>query len=456
MSGYSPHTAGDIAAMLAAIGVGSIDDLFAHVPENLRARAAIPLPEGLTEPELRRRVGALAARNAGASAAVFLGAGAYPHWIPAAVDQILLRSEFATAYTPYQPEVSQGTLQATFEFQTFAALLLGLEVANASMYDGASATAEAVLMARRLLPGRRVIWLARALHPHYRATVATYLRGLGDVELREVPFAVDGRTDLRALRAGLGPDTLCLVLGYPNVFGVVEDVAPFAEAVRAVGALTVTATPEPLALALVRSPGAAGADIAVAEGQSFGLPVSYGGPGVGLFATRERFVRSLPGRLVGETVDAHGRRGYVLTLATREQHIRRERATSNICTNQGLCALAVTVYLSLLGRHGLASLARANHHAAHLAAARLEGAGVARCFPAPFFNEFVVQAPAAARRWEALARDGLVVGFPLARWYPELEGSLLLCVTETHTAEQIDRLVAALAAPARAARVAGG
>ncbi|HUE30313.1 MAG TPA: glycine dehydrogenase, partial [Verrucomicrobiae bacterium] len=287
MSGYTPHTERDVAAMLAAIGVGSIDDLFAHVPTNLRARAAIGLPAGLTEPELRAQLGALAARNIGASApAVFLGAGAYPHWIPAVVDQVLLRSEFATAYTPYQPEVSQGTLQAIFEFQTFAALLLGLEVANASMYDGASATAEAVLMARRLLPGRHVIWLARALHPHYRATVATYLRGLGDLDVREVPFAADGRTDLSALRAGLGPDTLCLVLGYPNVFGVVEDVAPFAEAVRAAGALTITATTEPLALALVRSPGAAGADIAVAEGQSFGLPVSYGGPGVGLFATR--------------------------------------------------------------------------------------------------------------------------------------------------------------------------
>ena len=457
MSGYSPHTARDIAAMLEAIGVGSIDDLFADVPARLRARAAIALPEGMTEPELRRHLGALAARNADAAgAAVFLGAGAYPHWVPAVVDQILLRSEFATAYTPYQPEVSQGALQATFEFQTFSALLLGLEVASASLYDGASATAEAVLMARRLRPGRRVVWLARALHPHYRATVATYLRGLGGVEVREVPFGADGRTDLGALRAGLGGDTLCLVLGYPNVFGVVEHVALFADAVRAVGALTITATPEALALALVRSPGASGVDIAVAEGQSFGLPLSYGGPGVGLFATRERFVRSMPGRLVGETVDARGRRGYVLTLATREQHIRRERATSNICTNQGLCALAVTVYLSLLGRHGLASLARANYRAAHAVAARLEAAGVPARFAGPFFNEFVVRAPAAARAWEAAAQAGVVAGFPLGRWYPELEGSLVLCVTETHTPEQVDRLIGVLAAPAPAARAAGG
>src|SRR5207302_1801342 len=241
-------------------------------PGRQRHRTTIGHPSGLIVPALRDRLAALAARNAG-DAAVFVGAGAYPHVIPTLVDQILLRSEFATAYTPYQPEVSQGTLQAIFEFQTFAALLLGLEVANASMYDGASATAEAVLMARRLLPGRRTVWLARALHPHYRATVATYIRGLGDIELRELPFAADGRTDLEALRAGLGADTLCLVLGYPNVFGMVEDVALFADAVHAVGGLVITATAEPLALALVRSPGASGADIAVAEGQSFGLPV---------------------------------------------------------------------------------------------------------------------------------------------------------------------------------------
>jgi len=456
VSGYSPHTAQDVAAMLEVIGAGSIDELFAHVPANLRARATIALPAGMTEPELRRHLGALASRNGAGGPAVFLGAGAYPHWVPSVVDQVLLRSEFATAYTPYQPEVSQGTLQAIFEFQTFSALLLGLEVANASMYDGASATAEAVLMARRLLPGRRVIWLSRALHPHYRATVVTYLRGLGDVEVRELPFGTDGRTDLEAMRSSLGPDTLCAVLGYPNVFGAVEDVAAFADVLRRAGALTITATAEPLALALVRSPGACGVDIAVAEGQSFGLPVSYGGPGVGLFATRERHVRSLPGRLVGETVDAQGRRGYVLTLATREQHIRRERATSNICTNQGLCALGVTVYLSLLGRQGLTALALANYRAAHATAARLEATGVGPRFGAPFFNEFVVRAPQAARAWETLARDGVVAGFPLGRWYPELEGTLLLCVTETHGAEQVDRLVGTLGASVPAARAAGG
>ncbi len=455
MSGYAPHTPDDVAAMLAAIGVRSIDDLFAHVPAALRARATIDLPAGLTEPELRTRLAALAARNAGATGAAFVGAGAYPHTIPALVDQVLLRSEFATAYTPYQPEVSQGTLQAIFEFQTFVALLLGLDVANASMYDGASATAEAVLMARRLLPGRGTVWLARSLHPHYRSVVRTYVGGLPGVELREVGFTDDGRVDLVALGSGLGPDALGVVVGYPNVFGVIEDVGAVARLAHAVGALTITATPEPLALALVRSPGAAGADIAVAEGQSFGLPVSYGGPGVGLFATHERHVRSLPGRVVGETVDARGRRGFVLTLTTREQHIRRERATSNICTNQGLCALAVTVYLSLLGRHGLRTLAEVNYRRAHAAAARLGAAGVTARFGGPFFNEFVVRVPDAAARWERLARDRAVIaGFPLGHWYPELADALVLCVTEMHTDTQVTELVDALGARAHTPRAA--
>ncbi len=454
MSGYSPHTPRDVADMLAVIGAPSVDDLFAHVPARLRSQAAINLPEGLSEPELRRQLEELASRNPVAT--VFLGAGAYPHWVPTLVDQMLLRSEFATAYTPYQPEVSQGTLQAVFEFQTFTALLLGLEVANASMYDGASATAEAVLMARRILPGRRTVWVARSLHPHYRATIATYVRGLGDVDIREIPFGPDGRLHLDAIRDAVDSDALCVIVGHPNVFGVIENVPEAAALARAVGALTITVTTEALALALVRSPGGCGADIAVAEGQSFGLPVSYGGPGVGLFAVREQFVRSMPGRIVGETVDARGRRGFVLTLAAREQHIRRERATSNICTNQGLCALAVTVYLSLLGRGGLRQLAEANYRIAHATELRLQAAGVSRRFAAPFFNEFVVDAPEAAAEWEALAQTGLVAGFPLERWYPELAGTLLLCVTETHTSGQLDRLVSTLAAPTRHTRSARG
>lgn len=451
MSAYLPHTPDDVAAMLAAIGVPSLDALFAQVPARLRERARLDLPAGLTESELRVRLGGLAARNL--DAVVFAGAGAYPHDAPAVVDHILQRSEFATAYTPYQPEVSQGTLQAIFEFQTFVALLMGMEVANASMYDGASATAEAVLMARRALPGRHTVWMARGLHPHYREVVATYVQALEDIVIRELPWGPDGRSDVAAFAAAAGEDTLCLVAGYPNVFGVLEDLAALGRAVHAVGGLLISATAEPLALAAVRAPGACDADIAVAEGQSFGLPVSYGGPGLGLFATRERLVRSMPGRVVGETVDAAGRRGYVLTLATREQHIRRERATSNICTNQGLCSLAVTVYLSMLGRRGLQALAACNYAAAHRVAGLLEQAGVPRAFGGPFFNEFTVRVPDAVATWERLARvDGLVAGVPLGRWYPELADLLLVCVTETHDERQIVRLVEGLRGAVPAAR----
>src|SRR5262249_33896665 len=422
VSAYVPHTPGDIAAMLEAIGVGSLDDLVAHVPAGLRSKAAVELPPGLTEPDLRARFAALAASNGRDDLAVFLGAGSYPHFVPAVVNQILLRSEFATAYTPYQPEVSQGTLQAIFEFQILFAAPLGRDVASASMYDGASATAEAVLMARRLQPDRRTVLLARALHPHYRAVVRTYLRGIADVVVREVPFGEDGRTDRAALRDLLCSDTLCVVVGYPNVFGIVEDLPALASDAHEAGALLVSATTEALALAALRSPGSCGADIAVAEGQSFGLPMSYGGPGVGLFACQECHVRAMPGRVVGETVDGEGRRGYVLTLATREQHIRRERATSNICTNQGLCALAVTVHLSMLGRRGLQRLARVNAAAAHETANRLAEAGVAQRFGAPFFNEFVVRAPAAAQ-WEHLAqRSGVVAGVPPRRRDPAVGG----------------------------------
>ena len=457
MSAYTPHTPGDVRVMLERIGARSLDDLVSHVPSRLRERAHLGLPAGLTEPDLRRAMDALAARNvAPAQGAVFLGAGAYSHRAPAVVDHVLLRSEFATAYTPYQPEVSQGTLQAIFEFQTFAAILLGLDVANASMYDGASATAEAVLMARRLCPERGDVLVSRGVHPHYRETIATYVQGLPDVRLREVALGSDGRTDGEALGRMLGPNALCVVLGYPNTLGVIEDLVTLGSLAHQAGALVVSVTPEALALAYLRSPGGSGADVAVAEGQSFGLPVSYGGPGVGLFATRDAHVRAMPGRIVGETIDARGKRGYVLTLATREQHIRRQRATSNICTNQGLCALAATVYLSALGRNGLARVAEANYRRAHVVLARLEAAGVERAVSGPFFNEFVVRAPGIAQTWESVVeREGLVPGFPIGRWLPELPDALLVCVTEVQEDAAIDRLVRVLSAASPRARVAG-
>lgn len=442
---FFPHTPEDIRRMLDVIGAGAIDELFRDIPDEIRRRAAIRLPPGLGEQDVVARVSELAGRNAGAGMLCFLGGGAYSHYVPAVVDLIVQRAEMYSAYTPYQPEVSQGLLQATFEFQTLVATLFGLDVANASMYDGASATAEAALMALRLQRERSRIVMARSLHPEYRATVRTYLQGAGDIELVETPFAADGRVDPDALDRNL-EGAAALIVGYPNFFGVIEDLASVERAASARGAMLVTATAEPLSLALIRPPGECGAAIAVGEGQSFGIPLSYGGPGLGLFATRTEHVRSMPGRLVGETEDSEGRRGYVLTLATREQHIRRERATSNICTNHGLTALAATVYLCLLGRTGLGDLARLNFTRAHRAARALCASGWSPAFSAPFFNEFAVRRrglDAALRR----ARDaGMLAGLPLGRWYPELEDTLLVAVTETCSEEAVDRLVKVLAA----------
>jgi glycine dehydrogenase subunit 1 len=440
---YVPHTADDVAAMLQAIGVASLDELFVQVPEELRRRAVLDLPGPAAEPQVRARLEGLAAQNRTAGSVSFAGCGAYPHWVPEVVNVLLMRGEFATAYTPYQPEVSQGTLQATFEFQSLVAMLLGLEVANASMYDGASATAEAVLMAHRVRPDRRVVWISRAVLPQYRQVIATYLGSLA-LDCRELPIAADGRTDLSAFSVEAAREAACVVLGFPNVFGVLDDVRTAAETAHAGGALVVTATAEPLAFGVCAPPGLLGADIAAGEGQSLGLPMSYGGPGVGLFAIREQFVRHMPGRVVGATVDTEGRRGYVLTLATREQHIRRERATSNICTNQALCALGVAMYLSLLGRRGMRDLAMLNYRKAHRAAMRLASAGAKLRFAAPFFNEFVVEVRDARARWEDLASHGILAGVPLGAWYPELRDCLLIAVTETHRPDDIDRLVGKL------------
>jgi glycine dehydrogenase subunit 1 len=428
--------------MLTAVGAGTVDKLFAHIPENLRQRAALQLPTGAPESEVRVRLTELANKNRIEPEVVaFLGAGAYPHYTPVVVDQIIQRSEFATAYTPYQPEVSQGTLQATFEFQSLVATLLGFAVANASMYDGASATAEAVLMAKRVLPQRSTILVARSLHPQYRQVIRTYLEGAPGLEVVELPWGEDGRLDSGALEQRLNERVCGVVLGYPNVFGVIEDVAQVSDLARRHGALTLTATAEALTLGLLKSPGELGADIAVAEGQSFGIPMSYGGPGVGLFACRDKFLRNMPGRLVGETIDHEGRRGFVLTLATREQHIRREKATSNICTNQGLCALAVTVFLSLMGKQGLRELAQRNVKKSHFARdVLLQEGGCRARFAAPFFNEFVIEVDNARATWSRLKERSLIAGLVLENWYPELKNCLLLCVTELHSREQIERL----------------
>ena len=446
---YTPHTAADKKRMLGTIGLDSIEQLYDHIPKTLRENARIDLPEGLTELAVRKRLAGLAAKNASAADwSLFLGGGIYHHFIPSAVDAVISRSEFSTSYTPYQPEVSQGTLQALFEYQTLICQLTGMEVSNAGVYDGASATAEAVLMSRRIQPtSRRRVLMSRAVHPHYRAVVSTYLRNLEYLELEEVSFDASGATDIEQLTSKLNDQSMCVIVGYPNFFGVIEDLAPIQEACARSGAQLITVTPEPLSLGLLKPPGAWGSDIAVGEGQSLGVPMTLGGPGFGFFACQKKFVRNIPGRLVGETVDTEERRGFVLTLATREQHIRREKATSNICTSQTLCVLAATVFMSLLGKTGLRRLAEVNVARAHDARDRLiTQARLEPVFSGPFFNEFVIRTRGLDNLLKRCAAEKIVPGVDLGQWYPELKDCLLLCVTEMNEREEIDRLVRAIAA----------
>lgn len=439
---FIPHTETDIAAMLAEIGVSRVEELIAHVPAGLRESAEIALAPGLPETEVAAALNALAARNHAATGLIsFLGGGAYRHYIPAAVRAITGRAEFATSYTPYQPEASQGTTQAIFEFQTLITQLTGLEVANASMYDGASAAAEAVLMGRRILPKRGVVAIARTLWPDYRATIRTYLSALEGLEVVELPFdQALGSVDLAKLQAIANDRLLCTVTGYPNAFGIIEPLGRIAELTHRAGALAIAATAETLALGLLKAPGELGSDIAVGEGQSFGIPMQFGGPGVGFLAARMAHLRQMPGRLVGQTRDRDGRRAFCLTLSTREQHIRREKATSNICTNNSLCALAVTAYLTLMGRRGIRELAARNVELAHEALAALELAGIPRRFTGKFFNEFVVAVPNSAKTLTGAERAGVLAGLPLAHDYPEVADGILVTVTEMNTRAEIERL----------------
>jgi glycine dehydrogenase subunit 1 len=438
---YVPHTEDDVRRMLDAIGVRDVEALLAPVPEKLRLGRALDLPEATDEQTLLGELRALAERNASpATHDWFLGAGTYAHFVPSSVDALVSRSEFYTAYTPYQPEMSQGTLQVVFEWQSMMSELTGLPVANASMYDGASATAEAALMAMRVTRRDRIV-VAGGLHPHYRDVLDTYVSGLG-AEVAAGGLAGDGRA---ASLADLVDDaTACVILQQPGFLGTLQDVRAAAEAAHAKGALLVVATTEALSLALLESPGAQGADIACGEAQSFGVPMSFGGPHLGFLATAQKHVRQLPGRLVGETVDTTGRRGYVLTLSTREQHIRRERATSNICTNQGLCLLMATIYLSLHGKVGLRRLAETNLAKAEYAKARVrETDGLSLPLSAPTFNEFVVglSEPAADVVARA-ARAGVIAGLDLAPFAADLGPALLVCTTELASREAIDRFVA--------------
>ncbi len=441
--GYTPHTGSDKNRMLQAIGVDGVESLYGHIPQSLRERAGIGLPPGISERAVKKEMGVLAARNGTPEdCSLFLGGGIYHHFIPSTVDAIISRAEFATSYTPYQPEVSQGTLQATFEYQTLMCQLTGMEVCNAGLYDGASAVAEAVLMARRIQKRRHRVLLSRSLHPQYRAVVATYLRNMEGIEIVEVPWDKSGQSDAEFVANTMDDKTLCIVTGYPNFFGVIEDLAPMRDACNAHGALLITVTTEALSLALLKPPGEWGADIAVGEGQSLGLPMSLGGPGFGFFTCRKQFVRTMPGRLVGETVDHEGQRGFVLTLATREQHIRREKATSNICTTQSLCTLAATVFMASMGKSGMRHIAEINVARAHEARERLlREAGLTPVFDGPFFNEFVLEVKDLEPMLGRLESSRVVPGLALKQWYPELAQCLLVCVTEMNEREEIDQLV---------------
>ena len=443
---YVPHTADDRRRMLAAIGVDGVDELFADIPESVRARDW-ELPPPLVEQQVRAELARLAGRNR-LPQVTFLGAGAYRHLVPSVVMEVIGRPEFATSYTPYQPEVSQGTLQSIYEFQSLICELTAMEVASASHYDGATATAEAALMACRLTRRHRIA-VSTAVHPDYRRVLATYATGPG-VEIVEVAADLaeggSGTTDPARAADVLGDDVACLVAQHPNFFGQLEPMAELADAAHAAGAQLV-AVVEPTSLAVLEPPGAYGADIVAAEGQSLGLPLSYGGPYVGLMAARMESVRQMPGRLVGATRDGNGRRGYVLTLQAREQHIRRERAASNICTNQGLMSLAATAYLAAVGPDGLREVAELSMARTRQVAAAIAGRGLGeRRFDGAYVAEVALRIPDARRRHATLAEQGIVAGYELGRDYPELTDSLVLAATELTTDDDVERLVDALEA----------
>ena len=442
---FIPHSNADREAMLAAIGTQSIEDLFQDVPADVRF-PDLDLPPALSELEARWELESLARANySTADGPCFLGAGAYRHFVPAVVDAVLRRGEFYTAYTPYQPEISQGTLQAIFEYQTMICALTGMEVSNASHYDGATATAEAVITAANVhrLRRRKVV-VSPLLHPEYRAVVRTYTQGMG------ITVTGDGEGGQSFPAHLLDEDTACVLVQYPDFLGGIGELGTVAEAAHAVGALLVVVA-DPIALGLLRPPGEFGADMVVGEGQSLGAGLSFGGPYLGFFATRMEHVRKIAGRLVGQTTDVAGNRGFVLTLSTREQHIRRDKATSNICTNQGLVALAAAVYMAALGRCGLRQVAELCYHRAHYAADRIDAlAGYAVLRHRPFFKEFVVRCPRPVKEINDLLLDewGIIGGYDLGRNYPELKDHMLLCVTEMNPREEIDLLVEALASSA--------
>ncbi|WDL95963.1 aminomethyl-transferring glycine dehydrogenase subunit GcvPA [Alicyclobacillus sp. ALC3] len=434
---YIPHTEEDQKAMLSALGLTDISGLFADIPESVRMNRPLDLPKSMPEVELERHMQTLARRNLDLSQVTsFLGAGAYEHYQPSVVDAIISRSEFYTSYTPYQPEISQGLLQATFEYQTMVAELTGMDLANASMYDGPTALAEAGLVCCAQT-GRNKLLVARSVHPEYRAVLQTYASGQS-VEVVEIPY-LDGVLDLDELSAACDDTVAGVLVQYPNFFGAIEDLAAINDVAHKAGALFVTSV-YPIALGLLEPPGSFGADIVVAEGQSLGNGISFGGPYLGVMAAKHDLMRKMPGRIVGQTTDHDGRRGFVLTLQAREQHIRREKATSNICSNQALNAIAAAVFLSYVGKQGIGELAEQNYHKAHYLAKRLGSLpGVERVFDRPFFNEFVVRLDRpVAEVQERMLTGGYLFGLDLGRYYEELPNTVLLNVTELRTREELD------------------
>ncbi|MFW6414827.1 MAG: aminomethyl-transferring glycine dehydrogenase subunit GcvPA [Thermodesulfobacteriota bacterium] len=435
---YLPHTQDDIQVMLKEIGVSSIEELFSSIPGQCRRKSDLNLGEPCTEWELNSHMRKLAKQMPDwDECSAFLGAGNYEHYIPASIQHLLQRSELYTSYTPYQPEISQGTLQSIFEYQTLVSGLLGMEVSNASMYDGASALAEALFMSLRISRRKSSVAISRAINPLYREVVRTYLQPSG-FRILELPCLENGRTDLGPLQ---GEDDLAAVaLQSPNFFGCIEDLDSAQQKIHDAGALAVTCFSEALAYGLLKPPGTLGADIVCGEGQSLGISQSYGGPGLGIFCTRKKYTRNMPGRLVGQTRDKNETRGFVLTLATREQHIRREKATSNICSNQGLCATTAAMYLASLGGTGIRELAELNRDKTEYLKENLLQAGCSIPFSSPTFNEFVVGFPSNFD-YDNTLNKGIIPGIPLGQYYPELDGHYLLCVTETKNREELDNLV---------------
>ena len=439
---FIPHTEQDIREMLETIGIQNVNQLFTGIPADLRlGDTPLSLPSALSESEVVAKLRQIQKKNPDPEeVSSFLGAGAYRHYSPAIIGSLIQRGEFSTSYTPYQAEVSQGTLQAIFEFQTMIAMLTGMDVVNASMYDGASALAEAVLMAHRINKKSEYL-IASSVHPEYRQTVETYLRGANH-QLVNVPYDSTGKTDLEFILQNLNNRVSAVVLQSPNFFGIVEEYEELGKELAEQDILLIVVVAEPLSLGILKPPGERLADIVVGEAQSFGLPVSYGGPYAGFFATREKFVRQMPGRLAGETVDRRGRRSFVLTLSTREQFIRREKATSNICTNQGLCMLAVTIYLAVMGKQGLRELALLNLSKTDYMKKKLSKIqGFEMQFSGDTFNEIVLKCPKPTNEIrDALLEYKILAGLPLGNYYPELDDSLLLCATELNTVEGIDLL----------------